>query len=594
MEIAPISKPPDFSNSRPRPRRTRDGCWNCRSRKKKCGSETFPCPSCVRLGLKCERETRLIWEDDARRAGMKRRGPQKQSIEGKSPQRGSSNPSQTASRTGELRPKSVNRSGRPPRNVLSKRDGAGPSHHTHTLPRPWGIPAWPFELDEIENKLLDHYIQRFSREYPACSGPANPFLRIFLPLSMQSRTVLDAMLALSGVQSWENGSFLFPNAMLKLRQRALKGCVEMTKELIAQGQPCELIHKPAQSSPNLEMFIPISSGESNIPRTVNFLRLLASCVLLLLYEKLAGEGDRTGSPHLHFFARVVPNQLVHATASESGQDSESREWSEAYHFFSNLFFYNDLVQSTSLGTPTLSNFYLSDTVLSCLGSHPHNQQQLSGLDLGRFYFPHLIARISRGDLTVTDTEIAAWDGRLDWFPSFSLLPQPTRRIYQHFPIDQEQFVLQPDFRDLGSFIDMTSLLDSDAISELYRVAAAIYRKQRVSQEADDVGGATEWDAFEFDKPTLMGNLPSWATQLIGALTTPSPYDNTLLWPIGIIAKELTANHQNERDCVIAKLEALERRFKMKNFWRVREHLIRSWTMRDIGLEYEDNEAILFG
>ena len=85
------------------------------------------------------------------------------------------------------------------------------------------VSHWPFHLDQKESEMLNHYIQRFSRTYPAFAAPNNPFLRVFMPLTMQSRTVLDAVLALSCVQSWENGTFLMEAQMLKYRHRALKG-----------------------------------------------------------------------------------------------------------------------------------------------------------------------------------------------------------------------------------------------------------------------------------------------------------------------------------------------------------------------------------
>ncbi|KAI8713696.1 hypothetical protein NCS52_01214900 [Fusarium sp. LHS14.1] len=60
-----------------RQRRSRAGCWTCRNRRKKCDSVSFPCGNCRRLGLDCNTETKLVWEDDSRRQGMKRRGPSK-------------------------------------------------------------------------------------------------------------------------------------------------------------------------------------------------------------------------------------------------------------------------------------------------------------------------------------------------------------------------------------------------------------------------------------------------------------------------------------------------------------------------------------
>jgi hypothetical protein len=402
---------------------------------------------------------------------------------------------------------------------------------------------------------------------------------------MESRTVLDALLALSGVQSWENGGFLFPKAMLKLRQRALRGCVDLTSELLASCHASEDTDELSLDGRInlLNMKLP---SNIEITREDNFLRLLASCVLLLLYEKLAGEGERHGSPHLQFFARIAPSQLVRAITSEPARNAAAHPWGEAYRFLSSLFFYNDLVQSTSLGTPALSKFYLGNTGLSFHDCELDSERPGCESGRSRFFFPHLIARISSGDMTVTDANIAAWDGRLDWFPSYALFPLATRQVHQQLPIGDPQVVRGVTFHDLDSVTGAGNWSETAAISELYRVAATIYRKQCALKRL----AITQ----EIDKDTQMGNLPSWAAQLLAILTPASPFDNALLWPIGIFAKELTAYHQQERDCVINKLVSLERQFKMKNFCCVREHLLKSWMMKDVGLEYEDEEAILFG
>ncbi|KAH6886171.1 fungal-specific transcription factor domain-containing protein, partial [Thelonectria olida] len=559
-----------LTNTRPPSRRTRDGCWTCRSRKKKCGSDNIPCPNCARLGLKCERETRLVWEDDTRRTGMRRRGPARQRAQKKLRQPECS--SSKDERPSERRQSSASM---PPYQELIRRK-----------PRLHGVSTWPFELDNVETRLLDHYIQRFSREYPTCSGPTNPFLRIFLPLSMESRTVLDALLALSGVQSWENGGFVFPKAMLKLRQRALRGCVDLTSQLLESNH---------DSKDNGELSLAAGfhlsdmnlAGNIAITQQGNFLRLLASCVLLLLYEKLAGEGERNGSPHLHFFARMAPSRLVLAITSEPARHAAAHPWGEAYRFLSSLFFYNDLVQSTSLGTPTLSQFYLGNTGLPFRDCELESENPGCESGRSRFFFPHLIARISSGDLSVTEANIAAWDGRLDWFPSYALFPPATRQLHQRLPIGDRAAVLEAAFRDLGSFTKASNWSETAAISELYRAAATIYKKQCALRRLPKTQGID-------DKTTQMGNLPSWAAQLLAILTPASPFDNALLWPIGIFAKELTASHRQERDCVINKLESLERRFKMKHFCCVRQHLLKSWAMKDIGLGCEDDEAILLG
>jgi hypothetical protein len=129
-------------NSPPYQRRSRSGCWTCRTRKKRCDSISFPCKNCFRLGLFCESGTKLVWEDDVRREGMRRRGPKKYQLE------------------------------------------------KDKLESSTTLPTRIWQFDPGEALLLDNYIQCFSRTYSTCSDPSNPFLSILLPISMQAALAL--------------------------------------------------------------------------------------------------------------------------------------------------------------------------------------------------------------------------------------------------------------------------------------------------------------------------------------------------------------------------------------------------------------------
>ncbi|KAL3963604.1 hypothetical protein ACCO45_000608 [Purpureocillium lilacinum] len=367
--------------------------------------------------------------------------------------------------------------------------------------------------------LLDHYIQRFSRTYPAFSGPTNPFLRVILPLSMQSRVVLDSLLALGGVQSWDNGGFALEGAMLKLRQKALRGCHELAGRM------------------------------------------------------------RTGRTRLE-----DSDDLTLAGALRPEQSA-----THAFQFVTNLFLYNDLVRSTSLRTSTFSDFYLADGHID-----PAGVDDLGGLDsndskgdqdLRRFVFPRLITRITAGDITVTDQEIADWDGALGWLPSFSLAPPLELDPYEHIPTANRDIVTDPRYRHLDSFTCPREWSEQRITSELYRIAGTVYRKQCVGR----VGGLSSACAWPHD--AWMGNLPLWAVQLIDLLPPTSAFQNTLLWPIGIIAKELTVLHDTERASITRTLNALEKRFQMRHFARARQHLQTHWAMCDQGYAYNDGEIL---
>ncbi|KAJ6441615.1 hypothetical protein O9K51_05166 [Purpureocillium lavendulum] len=517
-----------------------------------------PTAEALMLGLNCQRDVRLVWEDDSRRDGMRRRGPAK-------------------STTGKRKRSDQDRGGR-----ISSReracdnedpvDNSGDRDRSadHGTVIRSGVSQWPFRLDSTESMLLDHYIQRFSRTYPAFSGPTNPFLRVILPLSMRSRVVLDSLLALGGVQSWGNGEFALEGAMLKLRQKALRGCHELAGRIRAGDARAEgrdtvmSTVDPGGADP--------SPGRADDGTTM--LHLLTSCVLLMLYEKLAGENKENGTSHLQLFARLFPaDMLLQAMAKTSAAEQSV---SHAFQFVANLFLYNDLVRSTSLRTATFSDFYLAGGHIDPLGvetilSVDNNFDQ----DVRRFVFPRLITRVTAGDLSVTDQEIAEWDGALGWLPSFSLVPPLELDPYEHIPTASRDIVMDPRYRDLESFTCPREWSEQRITSELYRIAGTVYRKQCVARVQLAPPLSSDWT-----EDTWTGNLPLWAVQLIDLLPPNSAFQNTLLWPIGIVAKELTILHETERRCITRTLQALEKRFHMRHFARARQHLEAHWVLSD--------------
>jgi hypothetical protein len=218
----------------------------------------------------------------------------------------------------------------------------------------------------------------------------------------------------------------------------------------------------------------------------------------------------------------------------------------------------------------------------------------SGQDTGRFHFPNIIANISNGDIPVTDDEIAGWDGRLDWFPSFALLPQEARESHERLPTANQAFVFGPEYSRLESvLLPLRFGSDQGVISELYRVAATIYRKQYSLKQLLNVStGVPPFGLMLNSQETQMGNLPSWAIQLITRLAPGSLFESTLLWPIGIVARELVA--QSDREYIIYRLGLLEQRFAMKHFHVVKQRLIRGWALADQGIICTDEQPILFG
>jgi hypothetical protein len=380
---------------------------------------------------------------------------------------------------------------------------------------------------------------------------------------MQSRVVLDALLALSGVQGWADRSEAMENSILRIRHKALQGCRHLIDDL---GAPDDIQEA--------------STGVLLIQHEDNrFLYLLATSVLLLLYEKLVCTGLQSATPHLLFFSRLFPNHDI-ISQSAMSNDSDSSMRAMALRFLSSIFLYNDLVRATSLRTSTLSNFYLTTNILSL--ARPIT-------DTWKYTFPQLIARISAGDTTVTEEEICAWDGGLEWLPSFALLSsfpkgkEDSTIMKFRLPIQDKYLTVDTAYRHLSSFGQAWEGEEQELISELYRIAAVIYRDQCLGQ-----------NYYHRADRNNTGNIASWAVQLIQLLPHGSRYENTLLWPIGIVCKELGIEHGSEREYIISRLTSLEQGFFITHFGRVKNHLIKYWQARDWGLMMEKDEGILIG
>ncbi|GME63852.1 hypothetical protein GTA08_BOTSDO10497 [Neofusicoccum parvum] len=167
------------------------------------------------------------------------------------------------------------------------------------------------------------------------------------------------------------------------------------------------------------------------------------------------------------------------------------------------------------------------------------------------------------DTTVTEADIEAWDGNLDWLPSFSL-------VEFHEAEGRTSFL--DAIPGAGTLTASTSEYqrDREIITQLYRVTASIYRRQSLGDSSDSITADAESSS----------SLASLAIQLIHHLPQGSPYENALLWPIGICGRELTSYHAWERQYTIFRLQLLEKRFRMKHFQRAQQVLANNWRRKD--------------
>ncbi|KAJ5104226.1 hypothetical protein N7532_004755 [Penicillium argentinense] len=422
--------------------------------------------------------------------------------------------------------------------------------------------------------LLDHYIQRFSRIYPTCSGPMNPFLSILLPLAVENQTVMNAVLALSGAQLGAHRDQEIIKATLCARHRALEGCRNI------------LIYSESLMDSNQSR--PTGRSMAGTGNHGNILYTLASCICLLLYEKLMGDGKANWMPHLSFLAGLFDRLETPHNQEVFQSILRGHQQRLAFGFIHNLFLYNDLVQSTAQGTSTLSNFYLRPQGMSSVRQPGSGKSLFNGIldtslvpgDLSsrdRFYYPYLIAQISAGTETVSDASIGLWDSRLDWLPSFSVLTvprSPGSEITRSVDTDQSSQVNEPDHIFL--------------MSAIYSYTAKLYLRQtrcrRQGQNAMSQCGLE------------IADLACHATFLISQVPDGSSFENALLWPIGIIGPGLSAASSPSRQYLLTRLRSLEQRFQMKHFERLQEVLVAGWNRLDRmdSEELVENDVFLFG
>lgn len=526
-------------------------------RKKKCDGRIPSCQNCHRLGLLCAGyQTEIIWEDDQRREGMRKRGQRAriQTIKnhlasatargrnylGTNAQEAPSRESVDFVTSDQNRSySSLWSSNEPPHSDCFESDAVDENFDMSCIqthhPLSEALPINPRRLTSKQALLFDRYIHRFSRIYPSCQHPSNPFLSVLLPMALSNDTVFTALLALSGAQTWGAEWEELQQETLRARHHTIQTCRKLLSD-VCEGGISGL--RVLESAANTDL-----------------LCLIACVTILLIYEKLSGENYQNWKPHLDFVGHVFNNA--------ERIFSQSCRSSEAFQFLLHMFVYNDLVGSTSLRTTTLSKLYVEAVQAS-------ESVIFSGRGVysSRYYYPSLISRISSGDQSVTLSDISNWDGQLYWFPS-------------HCLEKTEEIPSPPDNGILPSS-------DYVITAEIYRAAAVIHHQHMLGKTSSSSPSSTGsqpclplLDHQEDNDPFYYHR---HAVQLMDLLPEASPVENVLLWPISIFAPDLTSEHVAERESVIRRLEGLEKRFQMRHFRRAREILQEGWNAMDWGLD----------
>ncbi|KAJ5605668.1 hypothetical protein N7510_008449 [Penicillium lagena] len=420
-------------------------------------------------------------------------------------------------------------------------------------------------LDAMEFHLLEHYIHRFSRTYPAFPGPDNSFLSVFVPLAAKSSLVLHSLLALSGIQGLDQSNVEVKAKTLRIRQRALVGC----RQLVTRSASVSS-HRPLDNM-----------SEDDL------LYLLASCMLLLLYEKLTGEGQANWQPHFQFIREVV------ACYQSRFMKPSSSRMTGTFCFLHSLFAYHDLLRAMQLRTKVFSTFYENSGGLLLNFCYQRGWSLISvGERDSKFYYPRLMVRICAADVTVTEADIYSWDGNMSWLPSFPL----GRSIDCHSRIsgtagdNSSDWLRRDETRSLihtgSKKVDNLSML-----SDLYRITAFLLHKQIWDAQHLESGNPRSLMACDVQNQLLQrSELAAQGISLIQELLQGLSFKSTLLWPIGIIMRDLIPEQVAERECLIACLDSLSEYFHMKHFTCLRASLELSWSQAAHGQGRSDQSV----
>lgn len=344
-----------------------------------------------------------------------------------------------------------------------------------------------------------------------------PFLSMIIPLAMNNSTVLWALLALSGIQAGREGSPEIKLETLRAKQATLNGCNRLLETLQRQQT-----QSPAQT-PARNSQLPPDYGE-------DILMLLASALLLILYEQVTDATYSSLHSHLRF-VHWLCSILNRYSCAVSGPIAPY------YCFLRSIFLYDDLIASTSARRPPLA------------GEVEYGPMMSGSVTLeasSKYYLPTILTRISKGDEAVEVEDIDRWDGRMDWLPSFfAMTGDSDARIER----DDETY----------------------RISEVYRASSKVFyyqiRRRRLETGADD----------EAKTQAAISALTTSTIAMVRDLPDESQYQGALLWPIGIVAREVGHEDFTMQRCILVILERLERRYGMSHFSRYRKSLVARWS-----------------
>lgn len=120
--------------------------------------------------------------------------------------------------------------------------------------------------------------------------------------------------------------------------------------------------------------------------------------------------------------------------------------------------------------------------------------------------------------------------------------------------------------------------DIPMLSDLYRITAALLHKQKWHVDhmgTEDPRRLNSCEALHL--PLQRSELAGQGVRRIQELLQGPTFKSTLLWPIGIIMRDLIPEQVVERESLIDCLDSLSGEFHLKHFARLRASLKLSWS-----------------
>lgn len=397
----------------------------------------------------------------------------------------------------------------------------------------------------IEVHLWDYYINRFARTYPTYRDDDNPFLTCLIPVASRFRPVKCAMLAIAGSQNKQSKTSHMRRAISRFAKEAIIECIHISRR--AGGHLLSSDSSLTTEAAEADFGFP---GDMLILDSMDKLCLVTTALLLLLLAKLSGDSCSSLQRHLQFA------EAYFSFEDNYGYDPEGH----LHVFLRSLFKYNQLLA-------LIANPMADET--------PHHINQALQIGFGtpdaRQNYSTLLRRISSAVQDVSLSELDSWQGDLDFIPSFST----TNRTDTDAP-RPAALVLNPASPASPCTYDCNTdtVAQPALLRELYRTVGQVYFFQQLRDRQGLPNTLTTYAFPPFIAHEKIEKLVPLAIDILQRFPKASSYNSALLMPVGIIASELRSDYT--RGVVLERLELLQNEFHFEHFGMIRQDFLEEW------------------